>query len=111
MKILPLSSITPIIPVVPINNRKKTSRKQKVKTLNPITDENLGENIDITIEGPLNAPNCHDCISYDVTWDSDFPHGCKMFEFKRRDGLPSLSVYKATGCHCLFFKKNTKIKN
>lgn len=110
MRILPIGPIIPIIPISPIKRRKQQKAESK-KIPRIISDVNLGKNIDITIKGPLKAPDCHKCISYYVTWDFNFPHGCKMFNFKRVDiGLPSLSVYEATGCHCQFFKENQRIK-
>jgi hypothetical protein len=113
MRISPIGSIGPIIPIIPISPVTPVKRKKKQKTRSKgsiITDENLGKNVDITIEGPLKAPNCFRCASYYVTWDSNFPHGCKEFEFKRRDGLPSLGVYEATRCHCQFFEEKQKIE-
>ena len=104
----PISPITPITPISPIEKIKQKKRKRKASEI--ISDENLGRNVDISVTGPLKAPNCFDCVSYFVTWDSNFPHGCEKFEFKRRDGLPSLSVYEANGVHCIFFEKNPKIK-
>jgi hypothetical protein len=111
MNILPIGPIEPIVPIEPITPMKrKKQQKAKNKERKIISDENLGKDVDITIKGPLNAPNCYKCISYFVTWDPKFPHGCKKFEFKRKDALPSLSVYKATKCHCQFFEENQKIK-
>ena len=111
MKIPPIDSINPISPITPISPiKKRKQQKIKSKASDIISDENLGRNVDISITGPLKAPNCLNCISYFVTWDSSFPHGCKKFEFKRRDGLPSLSVYEANKRHCIFFEKNPKIK-
>jgi len=109
MKILPIDSIipvTPISPIAPIKRKKQLKTKDKEEIF--ITDENLGVNVDITINGPLKAPNCLKCAFYYVTCDSNFPHGCKKFEFKRNEDLPSWSVYKATKCHCLFFEENKK---
>jgi hypothetical protein len=109
MAILPIGSIGPIVPIIPITPiKRKKQQKTRSKGSDIILDENLGKKIDITIKGPLKAPNCFECVYYYVTWDSNFPHGCKKFEFKRKDGLPSLSVYEATSCHCQFFKKNQK---
>ena len=107
----PISPISPITPITPISPIKKGEQKKiRRKASEIISDENLGNNVDILVTGPLKAPNCLNCVSYYVTWDSSFPHGCKKFEFKRRDGLPSLSVYEANKRHCIFFEKNPKIK-
>jgi hypothetical protein len=110
MKIMPIDSITPIAPVTPVKRKQKITRKHPVKEITNVTDDKLGRNVDITISGPLETPNCHNCISYYVTWDPAFPHGCKLFGFKSKNRLPSLSVYQATGNHCPFFENNTKIK-
>ena len=109
MKILPLDPIIPIVPIIPVKRKKQ--QKTRGKRRDTISDENLGRNVDITVKGPLNAPDCSKCVSYYVTWDSDFPHGCKIFKFKKAYGSLSLSVYEATGCHCQFFEENQKIVN
>jgi hypothetical protein len=110
MKIDSINSLIPIIPITPVKKRRVTPRKE-VKKGFVISDDNLGKNVDITIQGPLEAPNCRDCISYYVTWDPAFPHGCKMFNYKRwYKDLPAWGVYEATGCHCPVFEQNQKIK-
>jgi hypothetical protein len=46
-----------------------------------------------------------------VTWDRDFPNGCRLFEFKTRK-LPSQLVQESTGDICknhLEKKKERKI--
>jgi hypothetical protein len=107
MRISPIGLIEPIMPIEPISPIKR-KKMQKAKNIRSeiIRDENVGKDVDITIKGPLNAPNCYKCVSYYFTWDPKFPHGCKKFEFKRKDALPSLSVYKATKCHCQFFEES-----
>ena len=110
MKIPPIGPITPIIPITPISpTKKRRTEKINRKDGDIISDENLGKNVDISVTGPLKAHNCYKCVSYYVTWDPSFPHGCKKFEFKIRDELPSLGVYKANGVHCISFEKNPKI--
>lgn len=44
--------------------------------------------------------DCYKCKFYYVTWDRNFPKGCKAFQFKGR-ALPSLEVKKASGQQCL----------
>ena len=110
MKIRSIDPIDPITPITPITPIKRKPRKTRSKRSEIITDENLGRNVDISVTGPVKAPNCFNCVSYFVTWDSSFPHGCRKFEFKGRDRLPSLSVYEANKCHCQFFEENPKIK-
>ena len=102
----PIMPIIPVTPVTPIQRRKQEKIRSKGSEI--IHDESLGSNVDISINGPLKAPNCFKCVSYYVTWDPSFPHGCKKFEFKSRDALPSLSVYEANKCHCQFFEENKK---
>jgi hypothetical protein len=105
MRIEPISFLTPIMPIETRKKRKKP--KEPVKNLIVISDDNLGKNVDITIDGPFTAPNCYNCISYYITLDPDFPHGCKVFNLKRWDkDLPSWGVYEATRCHCRSFKRN-----
>jgi len=60
--------------------------------------------------------DCHKCEYYYVTWDKDFPHGCKGMGFKSRQ-LPIFTVHESSpGMDCLLFKKKltaqvmTKIK-
>lgn len=49
------------------------------------------------------APNCHQCRYFKVSWDKRFPKGCKKFGFKGKN-LPSLEVLVTTGQHCIFFE-------
>ena len=81
MKVFPIDSIQSITPISPIKIRKQQIISGKRKEI--ISDKNLGKNVDITLKGPLKAPDCIKCVSYYVTWDSNFPHGCKKFKFKR----------------------------
>ncbi|MCU0604564.1 MAG: hypothetical protein MUC33_18085 [Desulfobacterales bacterium] len=46
---------------------------------------------------------CHPCAHYFVTWDENFPHGCRRMGFKSRR-LPSEEVRRATGgAECRLF--------
>lgn len=47
--------------------------------------------------------NCHKCEYFYITWDKNFPYGCKAFSFKSRL-IPSIEVKKASGKECLQFK-------
>ncbi|WP_029523244.1 hypothetical protein [Persephonella sp. KM09-Lau-8] len=47
--------------------------------------------------------NCHKCEYFYITWDKNFPYGCKAFGFKSRL-IPSIEVKKASGKECLQFK-------
>ena len=48
--------------------------------------------------------NCILCIHYFVTWDKNFPKGCKLFGFKGIT-FPSVTVNQATGDVCKNFVK------
>ncbi|MES0372199.1 MAG: uracil-DNA glycosylase [Mariprofundaceae bacterium] len=48
-------------------------------------------------------PECMRCRHYYVTWDPNFPYGCKAFGFKSRV-MPCLEVYSASQHHCLKFE-------
>ena len=56
-------------------------------------------------------PTCHRCIYYFITWQVNFPHGCRAMGFKSRR-LPLLDVRRAMqGQMCLAFKaKKNKSK-
>ncbi|NPA16769.1 MAG: uracil-DNA glycosylase [Aquificae bacterium] len=51
--------------------------------------------------------NCYKCEYFYITWDKNFPYGCKSFGFKSRL-LPSVEVKKASGRECLSFKPKQK---
>lgn len=52
---------------------------------------------------------CTECKHYYITWDNNFPYGCRAMGFKCRNS-PSKSVYKSSGMECLLFepKENNK---
>ncbi|OQY15930.1 MAG: hypothetical protein B6I32_04810 [Desulfobacterium sp. 4572_20] len=53
----------------------------------------------------MQSIDCHKCEYYYVTWDKDFPHGCRGMGFKSRQ-LPCLTVRRSTPeMDCLLFKK------
>lgn len=60
-------------------------------------------------EKTITIVDCHKCIYYFVTWDKNFPKGCKLFGFKGRK-LPSQSVFEASGekCGCFVQKEMKK---
>ncbi|HYE80757.1 MAG TPA: uracil-DNA glycosylase [Clostridia bacterium] len=51
--------------------------------------------------------NCITCIHYYVTWDPDFPRGCRLYEFKTRR-LPSQLVLESTGECCKNYGEKKK---
>ncbi|MGD8344955.1 MAG: uracil-DNA glycosylase [Desulfobacterales bacterium] len=47
--------------------------------------------------------SCHKCIHYYVTWDQNFPHGCRGMGFKGRR-YPMVAVRQImNGKDCLLF--------
>lgn len=48
--------------------------------------------------------NCIKCKHYIVTWDSRFPRGCRLFDFKGA-AMPSITVYQSTGAPCQNFQE------
>lgn len=48
--------------------------------------------------------NCFNCMHFYVTWDPNFPRGCRAFQFKTAK-IPSVQVFEASGKRCLRFKK------
>ncbi len=56
------------------------------------------------------AINCLKCAYYFVTWDREFPRGCRQFGIKSRE-LPSIVVKRSTGKSCPSFVKNKKIRD
>ena len=53
---------------------------------------------------PSKAPNCLECSHFLVTWEPDFPRGCKVFGIKTPN-MPSAEVFAATGTHCPAFER------
>ncbi|NLW47497.1 MAG: uracil-DNA glycosylase [Firmicutes bacterium] len=52
--------------------------------------------------------NCFQCNHFYITWDKNFPHGCRVFGFKTRQ-LPSVSVKQASGADCAAFQPKPSI--
>ena len=48
-------------------------------------------------------PDCFRCKDFHVTYDRDFPYGCRKMAFKSRR-LPALEVSSATGEACVSFE-------
>jgi len=46
--------------------------------------------------------NCYQCKYFYVTWDRNFPRGCKVFGFKGQQ-IPSLLVIQSSGRPCAAF--------
>ncbi len=49
-------------------------------------------------------PVCQNCEHYYITWDQNFPYGCKAMGFKTRK-LPSQDVYESSGMDCQLFSR------
>ncbi len=51
--------------------------------------------------------DCRKCKHFEITWDRNFPYGCKAMGFKTAF-LPSVEVHKASGLACLKFEMKSK---
>jgi hypothetical protein len=58
----------------------------------------------MTAERNKKGINCVKCIHFYITWDKNYPKGCKAMGFKCSE-MPSTMVYKASGVECLRFEK------
>ncbi|MBF0310831.1 MAG: uracil-DNA glycosylase [Magnetococcales bacterium] len=47
--------------------------------------------------------DCTRCRHYWITWDANFPRGCRVLNFKTRM-MPSQEVLAASGKECLAFE-------
>lgn len=52
----------------------------------------------------LERVECFKCRYFFITWDPNFPKGCKAYQFKTKQ-LPAIEVKKASGQTCLRFEK------
>lgn len=53
--------------------------------------------------------DCFKCRHFYVTWDKDYPRGCRALGFKGKK-MPSEVVYQASGTFCLHFADKTAEK-
>ena len=51
--------------------------------------------------------NCMQCRFYYVTWDPQFPRGCKAYDFKTRV-MPSALVLSSSDRPCLKYEPKEK---
>ena len=58
-------------------------------------------------QGP--PPFCPRCVHYFVTWDPNFPKGCRLFGIKSR-ALPSMEVRLANNRDCPAFAPKPGIR-
>ncbi len=52
-------------------------------------------------------PLCRQCGHFYITWDKQYPYGCKAMGFKS-ERLPCLVVREASGLECQFFAAKEK---
>ncbi len=51
--------------------------------------------------------NCFSCIHFYITYDPDFPYGCKAVGFKSLP-MPSRAMYEHSGMECQLFEEKEK---
>ncbi|MBL7664642.1 MAG: hypothetical protein JNM93_05875 [Bacteriovoracaceae bacterium] len=49
------------------------------------------------------------CRHYQVTWDKNFPRGCRLFQIKSKQS-PATVVKQNTGSHCQEFQERKAAK-
>lgn len=54
-------------------------------------------------ESEVSVPNCLECAHYHITWDSQFPYGCRAMNFKSKR-QPQLDVLESSGGYCMRFE-------
>jgi hypothetical protein len=57
---------------------------------------------------PLTEPesqlqSCQECVHYFISWDANFPYGCKAMNFKSKR-MPQLEVLESSGQPCVSFE-------
>lgn len=53
--------------------------------------------------------NCKNCVHYFITWDKNFPYGCRALNFKSFR-MPSVEVKLNSNIDCLSFKEKKNAK-
>jgi hypothetical protein len=48
--------------------------------------------------------DCAKCIHFFITWDKNYPKGCRAMGFKCQE-MPSDVVFKSSGIECLRFER------
>jgi hypothetical protein len=56
-----------------------------------------------------NRIDCRKCKFFYITWDKNFPYGCKALGFKSMT-MPSIQAMKASGLPCQYFSPKTKFR-
>ncbi len=54
--------------------------------------------------------DCYKCKYYYVTWEKNFPHGCKAMGFKSKQ-FPAISVYVSSNQDCLLYRNKKSAKD
>jgi hypothetical protein len=55
------------------------------------------------------AINCMSCLHFYITYDPQFPYGCRAVGFKSR-WMPSKVMYASSGMDCQFFAGKGKAR-
>jgi len=53
---------------------------------------------------PFKPVNCRRCKHFYITWDKDFPQGCRLYTVKSKQ-LPCVAVLDATGAPCQYWEE------
>ena len=59
------------------------------------------------MKGGGQKADCSTCAHYYVTWDTNFPKGCRALGFKSRTS-PGCVVYESSGMECQLFEPRAK---
>ena len=52
--------------------------------------------------------DCHKCKYYYITWEKNFPHGCRAMGFKSKQ-FPSITVFVSSNQDCLLYQEKQKL--
>ncbi|MET3317901.1 UNVERIFIED_ORG: hypothetical protein ABIC97_000987 [Peribacillus simplex] len=63
----------------------------------------IGKSRIVDVEKKIERVNCMACRHFYVTWDPNFPKGCRAFQFKTLN-QPSLDVFCSSGQLCMKFE-------
>jgi hypothetical protein len=64
----------------------------------------MGKEVASMPPGQTKSPriNCMKCEHFYITWDKNYPRGCRSYGFKTQQ-LPSLVVYQSSGLPCMHY--------
>ena len=63
--------------------------------------------MDSNSESKTERVNCFICKHFYITWEKDFPRGCKALGFKSAE-MPFNVVSQASGKRCLYFEQKDR---